>query len=119
MQAQQAPPQLEGQGNLAGDSRGVRGLLPTAILVATFLAYAGTLAFGFVFDDHVLIVSNDSIHSWRYLPGYFTSHIWSFRYPHLLSNAYRPFLLIWLRLNDMLFDQHAWGWHLSLVWCPS
>ena len=115
MQAQQAPPQLEGQGNLAGDSRGVRGLLPTAILVATFLAYAGTLAFGFVFDDHVLIVSNDSIHSWRYLPGYFTSHIWSFRYPHLLSNAYRPFLLIWLRLNDVLFDQHAWGWHLSLV----
>ena len=115
MQAQHAPPQLEGQGSLAGDSRGVRGLLPTTVLAATFLAYAGTLAFGFVFDDHVLIVSNDSIHSWRYFPSYFTSHIWSFRYPHLLSNAYRPFFLIWLRLNDVVFKQHAWGWHLSLV----
>ena len=87
MQAQQAPPQLEGQGDLAGDSRAVRVLLPAAILVATFLAYAGTLALGFVFDDHVLIVSNDSIRSWHYFPSYFTSHIWSFRYPHLLSNA--------------------------------
>jgi Flp pilus assembly protein TadD len=115
MQAQHGPPQLEGQGDLAGDSRAVRVLLPAVILAATFLAYAGTLALGFVFDDHVLIVSNDSIRSWRYFPSYFTSHIWSFRYPHLLSNAYRPFFLIWLRLNDVLFDEHAWGWHLSLV----
>jgi Tfp pilus assembly protein PilF/4-amino-4-deoxy-L-arabinose transferase-like glycosyltransferase len=89
--------------------------VPAAIAVITFLTYAVTLSFGFVFDDHVLIVSNDSIRSWRYLPSYFTSHIWSYRYPHLLANYYRPFFLIWLRLNDALFGLHAWGWHLTLV----
>jgi len=115
MQAQNAPLQLEGQGDPADNSRRARVLLPVAILAATFLAYAGTLAFGFVFDDHILIVTNDSIRSWHYFPSYFTSHIWSFRYPHLLSNAYRPFFLVWLRLNEVLFGQHAWGWHLSLV----
>ena len=92
-----------------------RGLPSAAILTATFVAYAATLGFGFVFDDHVLIEHNDSIRSWRYLPDYFASHIWSFRYPHLLANYYRPLLLIWLRLNDALFGLHAWGWHLTSV----
>jgi Flp pilus assembly protein TadD len=90
-------------------------ILPTAILAATFLSYVATLVLGFVFDDHILIVTNDSIRSWRYFPGYFTSHIWSFRYPHLLANYYRPLFLTWLRLNDMLFGLHPWGWHLTSV----
>ena len=90
-------------------------LLPAAILTATFLAYAATLALGFVFDDHVLIVSNDSIRAWHYFPTYFTSHIWSFRYPHLLANYYRPLFLTWLRVNDMLFGLRPWGWHLTSV----
>ena len=115
MCAKDALKQREWLRHLAGDSRWARAVLPAAILAATFLAYAGTLDFGFVFDDHLLIVTNDSIRSWRYFPSYFASHIWSFRYPHLLSNAYRPFFLIWLRLNDAVFGPHAWGWHLSLV----
>jgi thioredoxin-like negative regulator of GroEL len=89
--------------------------LPLAILAATFISYAGTLALGFVFDDHILIESNASIRSWRYFPGYFASHIWSFRYPHLLANYYRPLFLTWLRLNDALFGLHPWGWHLTSV----
>lgn len=90
-------------------------LFAVGILIATFLAYLDTLALGFVFDDHVLIVTNDSIRSWRYFPTYFTSHIWSFRYPHLLANYYRPLFLTWLRLNDARFGLHAWGWHLTSV----
>jgi Flp pilus assembly protein TadD/4-amino-4-deoxy-L-arabinose transferase-like glycosyltransferase len=92
-----------------------RVLAPSLISTSTFIAYAGTLALGFVFDDHVLIVTNDSIRSWHYFPSYFTSHIWSFRYPHLLANYYRPFFLTWLRLNYALFGLHAWGWHLTSV----
>ncbi len=113
MQAPNASPQLDWYWPLAADSPWARALLPTAILAATFLTYVGTLALGFVFDDHVLIVTNDSIRSWRYFPGYFTSHIWSFRYPHLLANYYRPLFLTWLRLNDALFGLHPWGWHLT------
>lgn len=115
MRANEAPGQLEWRRRWAADPSWARAIVPAAILAATFLAYVPTLILGFVFDDHVLIVANDSIRSWRYFPGYFASHIWSFRYPHLLSNAYRPFFLTWLRLNDMLFGQRVWGWHLSLV----
>jgi len=115
MHAKDAPQQLDWQRHWAGDSRRVRVLLPAAILAATFLTYAVTLALGFVFDDHVLIVTNDSIRSWRYFPSYFASHIWSFRYPHLLANYYRPIFLTWLRLNDALFGLHPWGWHLTSV----
>ncbi len=103
-----------GQNFLAEASQWGRLLLPAAILLVTFLAYADTLVLGFVFDDHVLIVTNDSIRSWRYIPSYFTSHIWAFRYPHLLANYYRPLFLTWLRLNDAIFGlQRPWGWHLT------
>ena len=88
-------------------------LVPLAIFSVTFLAYVDTLVLGFVFDDHVLIVTNDAIRSWRYFPTYFTSHIWAFRYPHLLANYYRPLFLTWLRLNDAAFGLHPCGWHLT------
>jgi hypothetical protein len=84
MHAKDPPQQLKWQRHWAGDSRWAHALLSAVILAATFLTYAATLDLGFVFDDHVLIVTNDSIRSWRYFPGCFASHIWSFRYPHLL-----------------------------------
>jgi hypothetical protein len=115
MQAKDALPQLEWPRYLAGESRGARAPLPAAILAATFLAYSGTLALGFVLDNHLLILTNDSIRSWHYFPGYFASHVWSFRYPHLLTNYYRPLSLTWLLLNYMLFGLHPWGWHLTSV----
>lgn len=89
-----------------------RWILP-GILIATGLAYAATLALGFVFDDHILILTNDAIRSWSYFPTYFSSHIWSYRYPHMLANYYRPLFLIWLRLNYLVFGLRAWGWHLT------
>lgn len=98
-----------------GDPLWARGLPVAAILTATFIAYAATLGFGFVFDDQAGIVGNDAIRAWRYLPSYFTSHVWSYLYPHLLSNYYRPLFLLWLRLNETLFDLRAWGWHFTSV----
>jgi len=111
------PPRMRGSflSALLSQPSANRWYIPAVVLCATFVSYAGALALGFVFDDHVLIVTNDSIRSWRYLPSYFTSHIWSFRYPHLLANYYRPLFLVWLRLNDALFGLHPWGWHLTSV----
>jgi tetratricopeptide (TPR) repeat protein len=97
------------------ESSWTQGLAAAGILVPTFLAYTATLGFEFVFDDRVGIVGNGALRAWRYLPSYFTAHVWSYQYPHLLSNYYRPFFLLWLRLNDVLFGPHAWGWHLSSV----
>lgn len=84
------------------------------VLAATFIVYAGTLSFGFVSDD-VYAVGSPFFHSWRYLPRYFSSHVWSYLYPHLLSNYYRPLFLLWLRLNDGFFGASAWGWHFASV----
>ena len=105
--------QLEGPRNF--NSRWARAMVPGAVLGATFLAYVATLALGFVSDDQTMIMANGSIRSWSYFPSYFTSHIWSSRYPNQLWNAYRPTLLIWLRLNEVVFGPHVWGWHLSLL----
>jgi tetratricopeptide (TPR) repeat protein len=113
MVTRDASPQPDWQRRIASDSPWARALLPAAILAATFLTYVATVDFGFVFDDHFLIVSNGSIRSWHYFPSYFASHIWSFTYPHLLSNFYRPLFLTWLRLNYALFGLRPWGWHLT------
>jgi Flp pilus assembly protein TadD len=98
-----------------GDPPWAGHLLLAAALTATFIAYAATLGFGFVSDDRFQVVGNPFIASWRFVPQYFSSHVWSYRYPHLLSNYYRPLFLLWLRLNEMLFGAHAWGWHLTSV----
>ena len=107
--------QRESQHGVKIEPRWKNAAVPAALLVTTFLAYAGTLSFGFVFDDNAGILRNESIQSWRYVPRYFNSHVWSYLYPHLLSNYYRPLFLLWLRLNHAAFGLHPWGWHLTSV----
>ena len=85
------------------------------VLAATFLAYARTLGFGFVHDDFVFLVNNPAIHSWSYLPQYFTASVWEGIYPGVPGNYYRPVFLIWMRLQDALFGGQAGLWHLTTV----
>ncbi len=35
--------------------------------------------------------------------------------PGELGNYYRPLFLLWLRVNDAVFGNHPWGWHLTTV----
>ncbi len=90
-------------------------LLALAILAVTFGVYAPTLRYGFVFEDLTLIEQNDWLRSWSHLPGYFAHELWYYRYPHMLTNVYRPLLLVWLRLNFVAFGLRPWGWRLSIV----
>ena len=89
-------------------------ILPGVVVVATFLLFAGTLGFDFVFDDRLQILQNPYILSWRNLPRYFTSNVWSFR-AGTVSNYYRPLFFVWLRLNEALFGLQPAGWHLTSV----
>jgi hypothetical protein len=89
-------------------------ILPGVIVAATFLLFAGTISFDFVFDDRLQILQNPYILSWRFLPHYFTSNVWSFR-PGMVSNYYRPLFFVWLRLNEALFGLQPAGWHLTSV----
>ncbi|HJQ25538.1 MAG TPA: tetratricopeptide repeat protein [Blastocatellia bacterium] len=86
-----------------------------AVIAITFLAYCGTLAYEFVYDDRGQIVDNPFILSWGYLPRYFTEHVWGHVDPTMLGNYYRPMFLIWLLVNRTLFGLHASWWHLTTI----
>lgn len=86
-----------------------------AICFLTFLAYGATLRFQFVDDDRGQILSNPAVHSWRAVPGYFTSHVWAGLGPSFARNEYRPLFLLWLRINDALFGAHPGGWHFTTI----
>ena len=86
-----------------------------AVLALTFAVYSQTLYFQFVHDDVNQIVENPAVHSWSALPTYFTSHVWEGFDPSTLGNYYRPIFLLWLRINDAVFGNRAWGWHLSTI----
>jgi tetratricopeptide (TPR) repeat protein len=85
------------------------------VLVLTFVVYAPTLGYLFVHDDRGQIVENPAVHSWRAVPSYFTTQVWAGVTPHELGNYYRPLFLLWLRINEVIFGNHAWGWHLTTV----
>ena len=85
------------------------------VLLLTFAVYIPTFRYQFVHDDRGQIVENPAVHSWHFVPSYFTSQVWAGVMPGELGNYYRPLFLLWLRINDAVFGNHAWGWHLSAV----
>ncbi len=93
------------------------GVLEVLACGITALAYVATLSFGFVYDDVPQILKNPAIQTWRFVPQYFTSHVWAAIYPNTTGNYYRPLFLLWLRLNYALFGTKALGWHLTSVAC--
>ena len=88
-------------------------ILLVVALALTFIVYAGTLGFEFVYDDHEQVLENNYVHSWRFVGHYFTGHVWSNLYAKDPGNYYRPLFLLWLRVNHMLFGLEPWGWHLT------
>lgn len=81
------------------------------LAAGTFLAFCGTLAFGFVYDDRMQVLENVAITRWSYVPQYFTKNVWALIDPHILANYYRPLFLLWLRINYALFGLNPLGWH--------
>lgn len=84
------------------------------LLVATFLTFAATLRYEFVFDDLLQIVQNPRVQSWQFVPSYFTSHVWA-QDPELPHLYYRPLFLLLLRFADAMFGLWPPGWHFLLV----
>ncbi len=84
------------------------------LLAASYFLYARATGFPFVYDDVFQIAQNPHLDSWRFLPVYFTQHVWS-HVPQIAANFYRPLFLLWLRLNDVLFDREPAGWHSTTI----
>src|SRR5579859_2966532 len=87
--------------------------LEFAVVIFSALVYAWTLSFQFVYDDIGQLVDNPSIRSWQFLPQYFTSHMWAGVLAN--SNYYRPLVLLWFRLNYVLFGLSPAGWHFTSI----
>ncbi|MGB9180863.1 MAG: tetratricopeptide repeat protein [Pyrinomonadaceae bacterium] len=96
-------------------SESVPRLIVWLALALTFLAYVGTLSYQFVYDDNQQIVLNRFLTSWRYVPRYFTEHVWGHQNPNAPGNYYRPIFLLWLYLNRCLFGLQPVWWHLATV----
>ncbi len=91
-----------------------RGWLLSATLFLTFFVFLPTVRYSFVFDDVGQIVENPRLTAWKYVPGYFVTHLWS----HLQfqpANYYRPIFLIWLRLTYALLGPPTPIWHLTSI----
>jgi protein O-mannosyl-transferase len=101
------------------ESRQTRPLLshplvvPGVICALVALVYIGTLRFGFVYDDLSQIVDNPWLTSARYIPRFFSSHVWAFA--DIAGVYWRPLFLLWLFLNRALFALHPAGWHATTV----
>ena len=85
-----------------------------AILILTFLLYLPEIHFSLVYDDLIQLVGNARLTAWSYVPGYFTTHLWS----HLSWTShiyYRPLFLLWFRIVDAIFGPPSAIWHLSSI----
>ena len=89
--------------------------LPAIAILLTGIAYIASVRFEFVYDDRVQIMENRLLHSWRYIPAYFTDHVWAYSNPGSLGNFYRPLALLWKLANYEAFGLNPAGWHATTV----
>jgi protein O-mannosyl-transferase len=99
----------------AGERWATSDLVLRMALVLAAAAYARTVTFDFVFDDHLQIALNPWIQAWRFAPHYFTGHVWSFEQPAWAGNYYRPLFLLWLRVVDSIVGLTPGWWHLLTI----
>jgi len=85
-----------------------------AILGVTLLLFLPTIRYGLVYDDFEQIATNPRLTAWRYVPGYFMTHLWAHS-PLQLPNYYRPIFLLWLRLVDTTLGPPSAIWHWASI----
>ena len=88
--------------------------IPWAVLAITAAVYLPSLTFGFVCDDTQQIVWSQPNFTFRAVPSYFTSDVWSYS-SRDRTNYYRPVFLIWLMLNSKFVGLNTVLWHLSAI----
>jgi protein O-mannosyl-transferase len=82
-----------------------------AVLLATLLAFARTLAYDFVWDDALLIQRSQRLQQWTSLPAVLGSHFWS--EVHEGSHYYRPLVSLSFFLDVQAWGFNPMGFHLT------
>src|ERR1700674_1914251 len=85
----------------------------TGVLLATFVTYASTFTFGWVYDDPPQIPQNPNL-QWGRLGYLFTHHLWASAVgPE--ARFYRPLLTLWFLINKTLFGLNPHFFHVTTV----
>lgn len=87
-----------------------------AIVLLVAVAFGGSLAGEFVYDDTRQIVRNHLIQDPRQLGRAVTSDVWAFKagQDEVRSNYWRPVFVLWLAVQYHLFGlSSAFAWHLA------
>ena len=93
-----------------------RRLQLALVCACAALAFANTLANGFVWDDVLLVQSNPWLEGPQHLGDIFTTHFWGFASRADLSrNYYRPLVHVTLMLCRAAFGLKPWGSHLVML----
>jgi protein O-mannosyl-transferase len=85
------------------------------VLGLSFLVYANTTSFEFVYDDWLQITRNPQLESWKNIPGFFLGDVWGFAEHITAGSYYRPVFTLWLFLNYKAFGTNPHWWHLITV----
>jgi len=84
-----------------------------AVLLLVLFVFWPAVHYQLVYDDLNQLVHNPRLTAWSYVPGYFTTHLWSHRFaaPHY----YRPVFLIWFRLLYACLGAPSSTWHIASI----
>lgn len=85
------------------------GVPESLLSMLTFIVYARSLSFGFVYDDHIM-VANPFHPTWRNVTEVFLRDFSSQEYA---SNFYRPLSTLWEGLVAALAGSNPILWHIS------
>ena len=88
-------------------------MLALVVAAAATLAYGGTLAHGFVWDDPMLIRDRIHLYTWRGLPSLLGSDF--FGGTTQATHYYRPAVTLTFFLDLTLWGLHPFGFHLTNV----
>jgi tetratricopeptide (TPR) repeat protein len=88
--------------------------LPLAgVLVATFVTYAATFTFGWVYDDPPQIPQNQNL-EWSRSGFLFTHQLWA-SMAGTEARFYRPLLSLWFLINKTAFGLNPHWFHVTTV----
>jgi protein O-mannosyl-transferase len=84
------------------------------VLALTFLTFASTFTFGWVYDDPPQIPGNPDLR-WDRLGFLFTHQLWASASGIGNARFYRPFLTLWFLINKTVFGLNPHWFHVTSV----
>jgi hypothetical protein len=88
-------------------------LATLTLVVIVVCVWSPVLHFGFIYDDHLQIVSNPDIQSISHVGSLLTEPLWSQLGPSKASSYFRPLFSLSLMGQYLLFGPNPVLWHLA------